>query len=81
MAYEPKGDYKRAPIFTGENYSYYKACMQIYVKSYDKGFWEAIQNGLTLVTYIVDNFTVPKPKNVWNEDGNNKWSHNWKAKS
>ena len=50
MASKPKGDYERAPIFTGENYSYWKACMQIHVNSYDKGVWQAIQNGTTLVT-------------------------------
>ena len=60
MSYEPKGDYKRAPIFKGENYSYWKACMQIHINSYDKGVWEAILNGSTPVTYIVNGVTVPK---------------------
>ena len=64
MAYEPKGDHKRARIFTGENNTYWKTCMQIYIKSYDKGVWEVIQNGPTMVTYDVDGITMPKPENL-----------------
>ena len=64
MAYEPKGDHKRAPTFTGENYTYWKTCMQIHIKSYDKGFWEAFQNGPIMVTYDVDGITMPKSKNL-----------------
>ena len=78
MAYEPKGDYKTAPIFTGEYYSYWKACMQIHINTYDKGVWEAILNGPTPVTYIVGGVTVPKPENLWDEK---KWSCDWKAKN
>lgn len=68
MAYEPKGDYKRAPIFTGKNYSYWKACMRIHVNSYDKGVWGVIQNGPTPVTHLVDGVVTPKSEALWNDN-------------
>ena len=55
--------------------------MQIHINSYDKGVWEAILNGLTPVTYVVDGVTVPKPKNLWDEKDEKKWSCDWKAKN
>ena len=80
MAYEPKGDHKRALIFMAENYTYWKTCMQIHIKSYYKGVWEAIKNG-PMVTYDVGGISMPKLKNIWDENDNKKWSCDQKAKN
>ena len=50
MATESKGVYNRAPIFTGENYGYWKACIRIHINLVDKGVWDAIINGLNQIT-------------------------------
>ena len=42
--------------------------MRIHVNSYDKGVWDAIFNGPTPVTLVVDGGVTPKPEALWNND-------------
>ena len=35
----------RPPLFTGENYPFWKVRMQIFLESIDRGIWDAILNG------------------------------------
>jgi len=37
----------RPPLFTGENYPFWKVRMQIFLESVDRGIWDAILNGPT----------------------------------
>ena len=82
MASGPKGAYDRAPIFTGENYGYWKALIRINVNSVDKGIWDAIQNGPNEITMTnEEGVTIPKPEAQWDANDWKLWSHDWKAKN
>jgi len=35
----------RPPLFTGENYPFWKVRMQIFLESVDRGIWDAVLNG------------------------------------
>lgn len=66
MTTEPKGAYNRAPIFIGENYGYWKACMHIHMNSVDKGVWDVITNGPNQIQ--LPTVKVPSYKN-WKHNG------------
>ena len=66
MANEPKGAYNRAPVFNGENYSYWKDCMRVHINSIDRKIWNFILNGPIEITMINENDElVPKPEAQW----------------
>ena len=79
MANKPKWEYNRAPVFTGENYGYWKTCMRIHINSYNKGVWDVIINGPSEIIMDVDGFTVPKPEAQQSKDDKETWSYDWKA--
>ena len=59
----PKGAYNRAPIFTGENYIYWKDCMRIHINSIDRKVWKVIQDGIMEITITnADGIVIPKPE-------------------
>ena len=63
MANEPKGAYNRAPVFNGENYSYWKDCMRVHINSIDRKIWNVILNGPIQITMTNENDElVPSPK-------------------
>ena len=35
----------RPPLFTGENYHFWKVRMQIFLESVDRGIWDVVLNG------------------------------------
>ncbi|MCI30561.1 hypothetical protein A2U01_0051771, partial [Trifolium medium] len=82
MAPEPKGDYKRAPIINGENYMYWKDCMQVHIIAYDKGVWMVVANGpfVPKITNAAD-VEVPKPENEWTTEEDKKVCYGWKARN
>lgn len=80
--YKPKGAYDREPIFTGENYGYWKSCMCIHINSVDKGIWDVIINGTHEISMTNgEGIVVPKSENQWNENYKNLWSYDWKAQN
>lgn len=82
MATEPKGAYNISPIFTGENYGYWKACTRIHVNFVDKGVWDVIINGPNEITMANgEGVTIPKLESQWNNTDRKLWSHYWKAQN
>ena len=82
MSNDPKGAYNRAPIFSGENYSYWKDCMRIHINSIDRKVWKVIQDGPMEITMTnADGFVIPKPEAQWNEEDEKKYSYDWKARN
>ena len=82
MDNDPKGAYNRAPIFTSENYSYWKGCMRIHINSVDRKVWKVIQDGPMDITMTnVNGVVVPKPEAQWNEEDEKMYSYDWKARN
>lgn len=50
----PKGEYNRAPIFTGENYAYWKDCMYAHLMSVDLQLWVIIKEVPFVPQNIID---------------------------
>ena len=76
MSNDPKGAYNRAPIFTSENYSYWKYCMRIHINSIDRKVWKVIQDGPMEITMTnADGFVIPKPEAQWNEEDEKKYNY------
>jgi len=51
----------RPSIFCGLNYQFWKVRMRIFIKSIDRGVWDAIVNGPYVPKMLVDNVYVDKP--------------------
>ena len=56
----------RDPIFTGENYSYWKDCICVHINSVDRKIWKVIENGSIAIS-ITDavGASIPKPEALW----------------
>ena len=78
---EPKGDYNRAPIFDGENYDYWKECMNIHMKSVDMDVWDAVVNGQFQPQVIANCVAQEKPKVDWNDDDKKNVQYHLKAQN
>ena len=82
MVNDPKGAYNRAPIFTGENYSYWKDCMQMHINSVDRKIWKVIENGPIEITMTdASGATIPKPEALLEKDDEKNYSYDWRAKN
>ena len=44
----------RPPLFTGDNYPFWKIRMKIFLESIDKGVWDAVINGPFVPTKLVE---------------------------
>ena len=68
MENDTKGAYNRAPIFTDENYNYWKDCMHVQINSVDRKIWKVIEEGLMAITMLNNaGAIVPKPEAQWGE--------------
>src|SRR3954464_4266823 len=77
-----KGAYTKAPVFTGENYSYWKDCMCIHINSVDRKIWDVILNGPMAITITNDvGITRPKPQAQWDEKDEKNYGYDWKARN
>jgi hypothetical protein len=65
---EPNGAYNRAPIFDGENYDYWKECMNVHIQSFDMDVWEAMVNRRFQSEVVANEVALEKPKVNWNDD-------------
>ena len=63
--------FSKVPILDGTNYLFWKARMQIYLKSKDERIWRMVIRGFT----TTDGTTSPKPKDTW--DDNDLKQSNW----
>ena len=81
MENDPKGAYTRSPVFTGENYSYWKDCMCVHIASIDRKIWKVIEDGPMAITMTKDNVTIPKPKALWDENDEENYAYDWKGRN
>ena len=58
MENDPKGDYTRDLVFTGENYSYWKDCMRVHINSVNRKIWKVIEDGCNMVGELTWLFCV-----------------------
>src|SRR4051812_21232477 len=77
-----KGAYNKAPVFTRENYSYWKECMCIHINSVDRNIWNVIVNGPMAITITNDaGVTRLKPQAQWDEKDEKNYAYDWKARN
>ncbi|WVZ15533.1 hypothetical protein V8G54_013099 [Vigna mungo] len=58
----------RPPLFAGENYSFWKIRIRIFLESVDKGVWDVVLNGPFEPTKVVDGIPVStcnSTKEIW----------------
>ena len=70
----------RRPLFTGENYPFWKVRMQIFLESVDRGIWDVVLNGPFVPVNIVNDMQEPKPFSQWTADKNRRAQYDVKAK-
>ena len=68
----------KVPILDGSNYTFWKARMQIYLKSKYVIIWQMLVKGYTAPTITdTEGKIVPKPEKTWNDNdlNNYKWNN------
>lgn len=69
----------RAPFFYGNDYSYWKIKMKIYLQALDYKIWEIISDDSFMSTIKnEEGEEIPKPSREWNESEKKKASINSK---
>ncbi|GAV86348.1 zf-CCHC domain-containing protein/DUF4219 domain-containing protein/UBN2 domain-containing protein, partial [Cephalotus follicularis] len=68
------------PFFDGNNYSFWKARMTIYLQSPDYQLWHIIVNGPRMPTRTIEGVVSPKPENEYNDNDFRMLQLNSKAK-
>ena len=71
----------RTPLFTGENYAFWKIRMRIFVESIDKGICDAIENGPYIPMTFIDDKEVEKNFHNWTLDEQKRAQYDIKAKN
>ena len=71
--------YKRAPIFDGENYDYWKEYMSVHIQSVDMDVWDAVANGRFQPQVVANGVSQDKPKADWRDDDKKKVQYDLKA--
>ncbi|GAV78593.1 DUF4219 domain-containing protein/UBN2 domain-containing protein [Cephalotus follicularis] len=71
----------KPPFFDGNNYSYWKAKMTIFIQSLDYNLWDLIVDGPNLPTVTLENGDViPKLRNNYDDNDRRRVQINAKAK-
>nr|CAD1827565.1 unnamed protein product [Ananas comosus var. bracteatus] len=73
------GNINRPPLFDGTNYAYLKVHMRAFLIAIDERVWQAIEFGWKHPTEVVENVTVPKPRNKLTKEENELSSFNGKG--
>ncbi|GAV61644.1 DUF4219 domain-containing protein/UBN2 domain-containing protein, partial [Cephalotus follicularis] len=68
------------PIFNGNNYSFWKTRMTIFLQSLDYKLWHIIVNGPRMPTRTIEGVVSPKPENEYNDNDLRMLQLNSKAK-
>ncbi|GAV83917.1 zf-CCHC domain-containing protein/DUF4219 domain-containing protein/UBN2 domain-containing protein, partial [Cephalotus follicularis] len=68
------------PFFDGNNYSFWKTRMTIFLQSLDYQLWHIIVNGPRMPTRTIEGVVSPKPKNEYNDNDFRMLQLNSKAK-
>ncbi|GAV71732.1 zf-CCHC domain-containing protein/DUF4219 domain-containing protein/UBN2 domain-containing protein, partial [Cephalotus follicularis] len=56
------------PFFDGNNYSFWKTRMTIFLQSHDYQLWHIIVNGPRMPTRTIEGVVSPKPENEYNDN-------------
>ncbi|GAV65970.1 zf-CCHC domain-containing protein/DUF4219 domain-containing protein/UBN2 domain-containing protein [Cephalotus follicularis] len=70
----------RPPFFYGNNYSFWKTRMTIFLQSLDYQLWHIIVNGPRMPTRTIEGVVSPKPENEYNDNDFRMLQLNYKAK-
>ncbi|GAV86464.1 DUF4219 domain-containing protein/UBN2 domain-containing protein, partial [Cephalotus follicularis] len=68
------------PFFDGNNYSFWKTRMTIFLQSLDYQLWHIIVNGPRMPTRTIEGVVTPKPENEYNDNDFRMLQLNSKAK-
>ncbi|GAV86041.1 DUF4219 domain-containing protein/UBN2 domain-containing protein, partial [Cephalotus follicularis] len=68
------------PFFDGNNYSFWKTRMTIFLQSLDYQLWHIIVNGPRMPTRTIEGVVSPKPENEYNDNDFRMLQLNSKAK-
>ncbi|BAU03666.1 hypothetical protein VIGAN_UM153700, partial [Vigna angularis var. angularis] len=68
----------RPPLFTGENYAFWKVRMQIFIESIDCEIWDVIASGSSVPT---NNIQEPKPRGQWTIEEKKRFQNDVKARN
>ncbi|GAV76190.1 zf-CCHC domain-containing protein/DUF4219 domain-containing protein/UBN2 domain-containing protein, partial [Cephalotus follicularis] len=68
------------PFFDGNNYSFWKTRMTIFLQSLDYQLWHIVVNGPRMPTRTIEGVVSPKPKNEYNDNDFRMLQLNSKAK-
>ncbi|GAV85099.1 zf-CCHC domain-containing protein/DUF4219 domain-containing protein/UBN2 domain-containing protein, partial [Cephalotus follicularis] len=68
------------PFFDGNNYSFWKTRMTIFLQSLDYQLWPIIVNGPRMPTRTIEGVVSPKPENEYNDNDFRMLQLNSKAK-
>jgi len=71
----------RPPPFCGLNYQFWKVRMKIFVESFDKGIWDAIENGPFIPKFEKDGSSIEKIWSQWTDSENKKAKFDYIAKN
>ena len=71
----------RPHVFNDEDYHYWKTRMHIFIEVIDLNIWEAIEIGSFIPTMVVENVTIEKPREEWDDDERRRVQYNLKAKN
>ncbi|GAV74513.1 zf-CCHC domain-containing protein/DUF4219 domain-containing protein, partial [Cephalotus follicularis] len=70
----------RPSFFDGNNYSFWKTRMTIFLQSLDYQLWHIVVNGPRMPTRTIEGVVSPKPKNEYNDNDFRMLQLNSKAK-
>ena len=68
----------RPPLFTGENYAFWKVRMQIFIESIDCEIWDVIASGSPIPT---NDLQEPKPRDKWTIEEKKRIQNDVKARN
>jgi len=72
LSFREGASINRSPLFCGLNYQLWKVRMKMFVKSIDRGIWDAIVNGPFVPKIEKDNVFIEKPWSQWTESETKK---------
>ena len=65
----------------GEDYTYWKVRMRVFVEAIDTDIWDAIEKGPYIPRRVINGEAIVIPRTSWNEDDKKKVSYDLKAKN
>ncbi|BAT89667.1 hypothetical protein VIGAN_06068300 [Vigna angularis var. angularis] len=81
QVYAEGASINRPPLFTGDNYAFWKVRMEIFMGSVDRGIWEAVLNGPYIPKRTIDGVEVEKPYFNWTPEENRRAQFDIKARN